>query len=148
MSHPFDWDLIRSFLAVARAGKLTAGAQQLRIDHSTLSRRIAALEKSLGAKLFDHSVSGYSLTPQGEQLLVRADAIESSIVALDDQFNRSSRVSGAVRIGAPDGFGTTVLAPAIGKLVTAHPELKIDLVAMPMVFSLSKREADIAVTLA
>src|SRR5215475_2689284 len=61
MGQPFDWDLIRSFLAVARAGKLTTGAKLLRIDHSTLSRRISALEKSLGAKLFDHSVSGYSL---------------------------------------------------------------------------------------
>jgi DNA-binding transcriptional LysR family regulator len=148
MDQPFDWDLIRSFLAVARAGKLTVGAKNLRIDHSTLSRRISTLEKSLGAKLFDHSVSGYSLTPQGEQLLVRAEAIESSIFSLDRQFGQSSRISGAVRIGAPEGFGTTVLAPAIGKLAAAHPELAIDLVAMPTVFSLSKREADIAVALA
>jgi DNA-binding transcriptional LysR family regulator len=148
MGQPLDWDLIRSFLAVARAGKLTVGAKQLRIDHSTLSRRISTLEKSLGAKLFDHSVLGYSLTPQGEQLLLRAEAIESSIFSLDPLFGQSSRISGAVRIGAPDGFGTTVLAPAIGKLAAAHPELEIDLVATPTVFSLSKREADIAVALA
>jgi DNA-binding transcriptional LysR family regulator len=148
MGQPFDWDLIRSFLAVARAGKLTVGAKQLRIDHSTLSRRITTLEKSLGAKLFDHSVAGYSLTPHGEQLLVRAETIESSIFSLDRQFGQSSRISGAVRIGAPDGFGTTILAPAIGKLAASHPELEIDLVATPTVFSLSKREADIAVALA
>ncbi|MGY4177765.1 DNA-binding transcriptional LysR family regulator [Bradyrhizobium sp. USDA 4518] len=148
MVQPFDWDLIRSFLAVARAGKLTIGAKHLRIDHSTLSRRIASLEKCLGAKLFDHSVSGYSLTPQGEQLLGRAEAIESSIFSLDRQFGQRSRISGAVRIGSPDGFGTTVLAPAIGKLAAAHPELEIDLVAVPAVFSLSKREADIALALA
>ncbi|MEH2549920.1 DNA-binding transcriptional LysR family regulator [Bradyrhizobium sp. AZCC 2262] len=148
MGQPFDWDLIRSFLAVARAGKLTVGAKHLRIDHSTLSRRIATLEKSLGAKLFDHSVTGYSLTAQGEQLLSRAETVESSILSLDRQFGQSSRISGAVRIGSPDGFGTTVLAPAIGKLAAAHPELEIDLVAMPAVFSLSKREADIALALA
>lgn len=148
MGQPFDWDLIRSFLAVARAGKLTIGAKILRIDHSTLSRRISALEKSLGAKLFDHSVSGYSLTPQGEELLIRAEAIESSIFSLDRQFGQSSRISGVVRIGAPDGFGTTILASAIGKLAAVHPELEIDLVATPTVFSLSKREADIAVALA
>src|SRR5258706_2545602 len=147
MGQPFDWDLIRSFLAVARAGKLTAGAKQLRIDHSTLSRRITALEESLDVKLFDHSVSGYSLTPQGEQLLVRAEAIESSIFSLDRQFSPSSRISGAVRIGAPDGFGATVLAPAIGRLAATHPELELDLVAVPAVLSLSKREADIAVAL-
>jgi DNA-binding transcriptional LysR family regulator len=148
MGQPFDWDLIRAFLAVARAGKLTVGAKQLRIDHSTLSRRIATLEKSLGAKLFDHSISGYSLTPQGEQLLLRAETIESSIFSLDHQFGQSSPICGSVRIGAPDGFGTTVLAPAIGRLAAAHPELEIDLVATPTVFSLSKREADIAVALA
>jgi DNA-binding transcriptional LysR family regulator len=148
MGQPFDWDLIRSFLAVARAGKLTVGAKHLRIDHSTLSRRIGALEKSVGAKLFDRNVSGYSLTPQGEQLLLRAEAIESSIFSLDRQFGQNSRISGAVRIGSPDGFGTTVLAPAIGKLAAAHPELAIDIVATPTVFSLSKREADIAVALA
>jgi DNA-binding transcriptional LysR family regulator len=148
MGQPFDWDLIRSFLAVARAGKLTVGAKHLRIDHATLSRRISTLEKALGAKLFDHSVSGYSLTPAGEQLLLRSETIESSIFSLDRQFGESSRVSGAVRIGAPDGFGTTVLAPAIGKLAAAHPELEIDLVATPRILSLSKREADIAVALA
>jgi DNA-binding transcriptional LysR family regulator len=148
MGQPFDWDLIRSFLAVARAGKLTTGAKLLKIDHSTLSRRISALEKSLSAKLFDHSVSGYSLTPQGEELLVRAEVIESSIFSLDRQFGQSSRISGVVRIGAPDGFGTTILASAIGKLAAVHPELEIDLVATPTVFSLSKREADIAVALA
>jgi DNA-binding transcriptional LysR family regulator len=148
MRQPFDWDLIRSFLAVARTGKLTAGAKHLRIDHSTLSRRIATLEKSLGTRLFDHSVSGYSLTAQGEQLLLRAETIESSIFALDRQFGQSSLISGAVRIGAPDGFGSTFLAPAIGKLAAAHPDLEIDIVATPRVFSLSKREADIAVALA
>jgi DNA-binding transcriptional LysR family regulator len=148
MGKSFDWDLLRCFLAVARAGKLTAGAKHLRIDHSTLSRRLLTLEQSLGAKLFDHSVTGYSLTPQGEQLLLRAEAIESSIFSLDPEFGQSSRISGTVRIGAPDGFGTTILAPVIGNLAAAHPDLEIDLVATPRVFSLSKREADIAVALA
>lgn len=148
MGKPFDWDLIRSFLAVARAGKLTSGAKKLGVDHSTLSRRLCALEQTLGAKLFHHSVAGYSLTQQGEQLLIRAEAIENSIHSLDRQFGQSTRVSGSVRIGAPDGFGTTVLAPVIRKLAAANPDLEIDLVATPRAFSLSKREADIAIALA
>lgn len=148
MGQPFDWDLIRCFLAVARTGKLTTGAKGLRIDHSTLSRRLLTLEQALGAKLFNHSVTGYSLTPQGEQLLMRAEAIENSVFSLDREFGQSSRVSGTVRIGTPDGFGTTILAPAIGRLAAAHPDLEIELVATPRVFSLSKREADIAVVLA
>ncbi|MGY4225134.1 DNA-binding transcriptional LysR family regulator [Bradyrhizobium sp. USDA 4503] len=148
MGQPFDWDLIRSFLAVARSGRLTVGAKHLRMDHSTLSRRISALERLLGVKLFDHNVSGYALTAHGEQLLLRAETIESSIFSLDHQFGQSSRISGTVRIGATDGFGTTILAPEIGKLAAAHPELEIDILAVPTVFSLSKREADIAVALA
>lgn len=148
MGQLFDWDLIKSFLAVARTGKLTAGAKHLRIDHSTLSRRLSMLESALGAKLFDHSASGYSLTPQGEQLLPGAETIEGTVFSLERQFGQSSRISGTVRIGAPDGFGTTILAPAIGKLAAAHPDLEIDLVATPRVFSLSKREADIAIVLA
>ena len=147
MGQSFDWDLLRCFLAVARAGKLTAGARQLRIDHSTLSRRLAMLEHALGAKLFDHAVTGYSLTPQGEQLLAHAEAIESSVFSLDREFHQDARVSGSVRIGAPDGFGTAVLAPAIGRLAAAHPDLEIELIALPRVFSLSKREADIAIAM-
>jgi DNA-binding transcriptional LysR family regulator len=149
MGQPLDWDLLKSFLAVARTGKLTAGAKSLRIDHSTLSRRLTALEKSLGTKLFDHHVSGYLLTPHGEELLRRAEIVESTVLAVERQFGQSnSRISGAVRIGAPDGFGTAILAPAIGSLASAHPDLEIDLVATPRIFSLSKREADIAFVLA
>lgn len=148
MSQPFDWDLLQSFLAVARAGKLTGAARRLAIDHSTLSRRLTTLETSLGAKLFERHVSGYSLTPQGEHLLRHAEALESTILAVQSDVGQSSsRVSGIVRIGAPDGFGTAFLAPAIGRLSAAHPDLDIDLVATPRSFSLSRREADIVIGL-
>jgi DNA-binding transcriptional LysR family regulator len=133
---------------VARAGKLTGAAKRLKIDHSTLSRRLTTLEKALGAKLFERQLSGYSLTPQGEHLLQRAEIIESTVLAIQsDVAHASLRVSGAVRIGAPDGFGTAFLAPLIGKLSAAHPDLDIQLVATPRSFSLSRREADIAIGL-
>jgi DNA-binding transcriptional LysR family regulator len=148
MSKSLNWDLLQSFLAVARTGKLTSAAKRLAIDHSTLSRRLTALEVSLGAKLFERHVSGYSLTPQGEHLLRRAETIESTILAIQSDVGQSSsHVSGAVRIGAPDGFGTAFLSPVIGRLSAAHPDLDIDLVATPRSFSLSRREADIAIGL-
>ncbi len=148
MVQPFDWDLLRSFLAVARAGKLTAAARRLRIDHSTLSRRIAALEASLDARLFDRQPTGYSLTLQGERLIARAEEIESSVVGIrTDVSPDNTQVSGVVRIGSPDGFGTSFLAPRVGRLAAMHPDLDIELVAMPRTFSLSKREADIAIGL-
>jgi len=148
MSEPFDWDLLQSFLAVARSGTLTGAARRLGIDHSTLSRRLTLLERGLGTKLFERSQSGYTLTQQGELLLERSETMESAVLSIQSDIGQSSsRVSGSVRVGAPDGFGTSILAPSFGRLTTAHPNLDIDLVATPRSFSLSRREADIVVGL-
>ena len=149
MSQIFDWDLLQSFLSVARAGRLTVAARPRGVDHSTLSRRLVTLETALGAKLFDRSLSGYSLTHQGEDLLARAETMESTALAIQSEVGQArSQVSGTVRIGAPDGFGTAFLAPVIHELTAAQPALQIDLVPTPSGFSLSKREADIAISLA
>lgn len=148
MTERFDWDDLQSFLAVARAGKLTTAARALGIDHSTLSRRLAGLEQALAAKLFERSPTGYTLTPQGESLLPQAEAMESVAGSIQAELAGSrQRISGAVRIGAPDGFGSHFLAPRIGGLADRHADLEIQLVAMPRVFSLSRREADIAISL-
>ena len=77
MADSFDWNALQSFLAVARAGRLTVAARQLGVDHSTLSRRIVALEEALQAQLFDRRTNGYILTSQGERLLESAQAMES-----------------------------------------------------------------------
>lgn len=144
----FDWDNLRFFLAVARTGRLTVAAQRLGADHTTVSRRIAALEASLKAKLFERSPQGYNLTEQGERLLAKAESMESQALAISAEVGGSDlALSGTVRVGAPDGFGTYFLAPELGILAERHPELTLQLVALPRVFSLSKREADIAVTL-
>ncbi|HYP63765.1 MAG TPA: LysR family transcriptional regulator [Acidocella sp.] len=148
MSQIFDWDLLQSFLAVARTGRLTVAAKRLGVDHSTLSRRLVTLETALGAKLFNRALSGYSLTHQGEDLLARAESMESTALAIQTEVGQGrSQVSGTVRVGTPDGFGTAFLAGVIHELTEAQPALQIDLVATPFGFSLSKREADIAVSL-
>lgn len=148
MSKPFDWDLLRSFLAVARSGKLTLAAKRLKVDHSTLSRRILALETSLKAKLFDKSLNGYTLTLEGERLMAEAERVEAAVTTIQSEIaEESAGVSGTVRIGTPDGFGTCFLAPRIGVLAARHPDLDIELVANPRSFSLSRREADIAIGL-
>jgi DNA-binding transcriptional LysR family regulator len=144
----FDWNTLRAFLAVARTGRLTAAAARLKADHATVSRHIRALEHALKTRLFDRSPTGYSLTPQGERLLATAEQIESLTVAATSEVQGSDlSVSGVVRIGAPEGFGSYFLAPRLARLAEAHPELEIELVAIPGVLSLSKREADIAVSL-
>lgn len=148
MQDQFDWNLVRSFLAITRAGSLTAAAKALKIDYSTLSRRIAALEASLGAQLFDRRTSGSSLTEAGQRLLDTAEKMDQLATSLEQSIGHATlQAAGAMRIGTPDGFGTRFLAPRLGLLSDRHPDLTIELVAMPREFSLSRREADIAVSL-
>jgi DNA-binding transcriptional LysR family regulator len=144
----FDWDDLRFFLAVARAGRLTVAARRLEADHTTVSRRIAALEHALQTRLFERGPQGYALTEPGERLLARAESMETQALAVASEVGGSDlALSGTVRIGAPDGFGTYFLAPELGALTEQHPHLTLQLVALPRTFSLSKREADIAITL-
>jgi DNA-binding transcriptional LysR family regulator len=145
----FDWDDLRFFLAVARSGRLTTAAQRLGADHATVSRRITSLEASLKAKLFERRPQGYTLTHHGEQLLAKAETMETEALAIQSDIGGADMaLSGTVRIGAPDGFGVTFLAPRLTGLAKAYPDLELQLVAMPRLLSLSKREADIAITLA
>jgi DNA-binding transcriptional LysR family regulator len=119
------------------------------VDHSTLSRRITSLEASLRTRLFDRRMNGYTLTAQGENLLGLAQAMEGIAMTVMAEIGDSSlHVAGTVRIGAPEGFGAMFLAPRLGRLGAQHPDLMLQLVTLPRLFSLSKREADIAIGLA
>jgi DNA-binding transcriptional LysR family regulator len=145
----FDWDDLRFFLAVARVGRLTVAARRLGADHATVSRRITALEDALKAKLFERRPQGYALTEHGERLLSKAEAIETQALAVSSEIGGADlALSGTVRIGAPDGFGTMFLAPRTANLAQQYPDLEMQIVAMPRLLSLSKREADIAISLA
>ena len=108
----FDWDDLRFFLAVARAGRLTVAARRLGADHATVSRRISALESALKAKLFERRPQGYALTEHGERLLAKAETMETQALAVSSEIGGADlALSGIVRIGTPDGFGTMFLAP-------------------------------------
>lgn len=145
----FDWDDLRFFLAVARSGRLTAAARRLGADHATVSRRITALEEALKAKLFERRPQGYALTGHGEQLLAKAESMETEALAIQSEIGGADMaLSGIVRIGAPDGFGACFLAPRLPALTGAYAGLELQLIAMPRLLSLSKREADVAITLA
>lgn len=143
----FDWNDLRSFLAVARSGRLTMAAARLGLDHTTLSRRIGALEHALKAKLFDRSPSGYTPTDQGLRLLPIAEEMERlALGAQETVGGTAASVEGTVRIGAPEGFGSYFLAPRIAALKDRFPQLVVQLVAASAVFSLAKREADLVVS--
>lgn len=149
MPGKLDWGAMESFLAIARAGRLTVAAQRLGIDHTTLSRRIKELETTLETRLFDRSVSGYRLTAQGDRFLDSAQRVEAiAMQVVQDIAGASSKIAGSVRIGAPDGFGTSYLAPRLVELAAPHPDLSVELLTMPRLFNLTKREADLAIGLA
>ena len=141
-----NWDDLRIFLAVARAGQILGAARRLGLNHATVSRRVGALEQELGAKLFRRLTTGSELTTAGTRLLGVAERMEADMIAARAEVACDEEVSGTVRIGAPDGFGVTFLAPRLGALTQQHPKLSIQLVPVPRSFSLSRREADIAIT--
>ena len=142
-----NWDDLRYFLAVARTGTLTAAAAQTGTEHTTVARRILALEEGLDRRLFHKSNLGYALTEAGEALLGTAEAMESAFVSGSAAGGTGRSVSGTVRIGAPDGFGSVFLAARMHRLTEAHPGLEVEIMATARIFSLSKREADIVISL-
>lgn len=143
-----NWDDVRIFLAVARSGQILAASRRLGVNHATLSRRLTALEEALETRLFIRRTNGCELTAEGEVFLASAERMETEMLAAQAKLGRTdTAIAGTVRIGAPDGFGVSFLAPRMGRLIDRHPELKIQLVPVPRAFSLSSREADIAVTL-
>lgn len=142
-----NWDDIRVFLAVARAGQILAAAKRLGINHATAARRITSLESALGAQLIVRRTNGCGLTGEGEAFLAHAERMEAEMMAAQANLGRTdSAISGTVRIGAPDGFGVSFLAPRLGALTARHPDLRLQLVPVPRSFSLPQREADIAIT--
>lgn len=143
-----NWDDIRIFLAIARTGQILAAAKRLGVNHATVARRLTSLEDSLGTRLFDRSTSGCLLTEAGSRFFDRAERMEAEAVAAEaDLGGDTPEIAGTVRIGAPDGFGVAYLAPRLGKLTDKHPGLTVQLVPVARSFSLSRREADIAVTI-
>ncbi len=143
-----NWERIRIFLEVARTGQILGAAKRLRVNHATVARQLTALEAELRTKLVDRNTLGCSLTGSGQALAAAAERAESEFLKVGSQLKGTSdAITGTVRVGAPDGLGNYFLAEHLGALAARHPELIIQLVPLPRTFSLSRREADIVITL-
>lgn len=143
-----DWDNIRVFLSVARVGQFSAAGRHLRIDLGTVSRRISALEKSIGVRLLDRQTTGCGLTAAGDRLYAAAEEVEALLLRAQGDLSQSDvELSGTVRVAAPDGFTALFLCSRLGKFKARYPALTVQLVPMSRTFSLSKREADLAITI-
>lgn len=142
-----NWDDLRVFLEVARAENLSAGARNLRVDPATAGRRIARLEAHYGATLFRKSPQGYALTEAGQKLAAQTEEVDRMLRGAGQVLSDPSQgLSGQIRLGAPDGCATYVLPQICAAIADENPGLDIQIVALPRVFNLSKREADMAIT--
>ena len=145
-----NWDDLRIFLAVARQSSLTAAGRELRLDPATMGRRVTRLERQLKTVLFRKSPRGYSLTDVGAELLIRAEIAEESMRAATASVAARERsdatgLRGQIRLGAPDGAANYLLPQVCKTIVEEHPDLDIQIVALPRVFNLTRREADLAI---
>jgi len=141
-----DWDDLRVFLAVARTESLSGAGKLLRLDPATVGRRIVKLEEALGARLFVKSPQGYGVTEAGLRLLPHAQAAEQAVqAAADDLRGGAGGLSGQVRIGAPDGCANYLLPQVVAAICDDNPGLEVQIVALPRVINLSKREADMVI---
>ncbi len=143
-----DWDNLRFFLELARAGTLVGAARRLGVDHTTVARRIQGLEKQVDAALFSREADGHRLSEAGRALLPRVEAMEAAFLAVQSAApGVGPGLHGVVRVGTTEGFGNLVLAAALAQFAQAHPGLVVDLLALPRLVHLSRREADIVISL-
>jgi DNA-binding transcriptional LysR family regulator len=145
----WQWDDVRFFLAVARAGSLSGAARVLGVGHVTAGRRIAQLEKRLGVTLLNRTPDGFTATSAGEAILRQCVAMENA--ALDVEriaAGRDTLVKGSVRVTTTEALAYQVVAPAIAALRRAHPELQVDLVTGVRSLDIARRDADLAIRLA
>jgi DNA-binding transcriptional LysR family regulator len=143
-----EWTDLRFFLELARAGTLSGASRRLEVEHTTVARRIDRLEGQLGTTLFDRSREGYELTEMGQALLPHAEAMEGAALAAAEQLGGGEVAAhGIVRLGVPEVFGVKVVAPLLAGMLATHPNLSIDLLALPSFANLANREADLGVML-
>jgi len=144
-----DWDDLRHFLAIHRGGTLARAASTLGINATTVSRRLAALEERVHARLFDRTPEGYTLTGAGHDLLYRAERMEAEALALEREvLGADQRLAGSVRVTATEMIGTRFIMPHVPQFRARHPEIAIELESSNRNVSLTRREADIALRLA
>jgi len=144
----FNWDDLRFFLELARRGRLIAAARRLHVDHTTVARRIAALEESLNARLFDRTPRGYLLTKAGQALLPHAESVEAQSIGIYQEVSgEDAMLTGTVRMAATEGLASEFLAKEMAKFHSRHPGIVVELVASTPPLNLSRREADLAITL-
>jgi len=140
-----DWNDLKLFVALVRSGTVRAAASQVGVSHSTIARRVDALESQLRVKLFDRPASGYLLTQAGEELLATAEKVENEMDALARRIVGQDRLlAGQIRVTMIDVLATHLIIPQLATFYTNYPNIELDIVVSYEPLDLTKREADIA----
>jgi DNA-binding transcriptional LysR family regulator len=141
-----DWDDVRYFLAVARGGSVRAAAERLKVNHSTVLRRIAQLEERLGSQMFEKLPSGYRLTDAGEEVLEFAEQMEASSNRMETcVFGRDQSIRGLLRVTLHSTLATHLLMPDFVDFARLHPEIEMEILSIDEPVNLTNRQADVAI---
>lgn len=143
----FDWNDLKFFLELARQGRLMPTARRLKVDHTTVSRRISELERDLGIKIFDRKPNGFVLTEDGHKLYHDAVKIEGAALVISEDFHTTpTELAGRVRLTTMEGIAAFYLAEKLIQFNEKHPEIVVELVTERHLVNLSKREADVCIS--
>jgi DNA-binding transcriptional LysR family regulator len=144
--HRMDWDALQVFLAVARSGRASAAARRLGVEHTTVTRRISALEKSLGVSLFYRTTRGYLMTPEGQNVVSTAEAMERAALVVEARAReRSGPPAGRVRVAMPPEYGSHWLAPKLAAFRARYPRIELQILVGTRQRDLSRGEAELAI---
>jgi DNA-binding transcriptional LysR family regulator len=142
-----EWTDYQAFLAIARTGQIARAANLIKVDPTTIGRRLRRLEARLGLTLFEQSRDGQLLTEAGEAILIEVEAMDLSASRIRETSVSGSVAVGTIRVSCSEGLGSAFIAPRLGSFFEQYPSIKLDLVASNGFLSPSKREADLAIVL-
>lgn len=146
MHNIMEWNDLKFVLAICREGTLSGAARRLGVNHSTVFRRIGAIEEKLGVRLFERLPNGYTMTVAGEAFLATADRIEEEVISLERQLTGEDlRLSGVLRITTTDTLAHKLLPPAFSAFCRAYPGIELEVAVANTFLNLTKREADVAI---
>ena len=146
MASTLDWDEFRLIKAIADARSLVGAAEALNLNHSTVFRRLAAIENDVGARLFERSRAGYQPTEAGEEMIALAGSMAESILEFERRVaGRDAKPSGELRVTAVNSVAIGLLAPILTRFRAANPGVQVDLIIAEQTLNLSRRDADVAI---
>ncbi len=141
-----QWDDLKLFVALARAGSVRAAATTLGVHHSTVTRRLEQFEAQLGMRLFDRTPEGLKVSALGERVLAKADRVEAEIAAIERLvMGHDERLDGSVRITFPDAMGVGFLVDELARFVDRYPGIALEFISSNTTLNLGRREADVAI---